>query len=174
MIYPKLVVVFGLPGSGKSFFARKLSEILQASYLNTDSIRILMQKRGDYAYSTKLNVYRRMHDICVENLSAGKNVVLDGTYFKRALRDQLLDIILPLKVDLSFIEITAEQPVLRNRLSTIRTDSDADLEIHQKLARQFEPLTEAHLKLISTNDNIEYLLDQALSYLKVNDHGSVE
>jgi len=34
-----IIIVFGLPGSGKSYFASKLAERINARYINSDVIR---------------------------------------------------------------------------------------------------------------------------------------
>lgn len=47
-----IILVAGLPGPGKSYFAEKLAGILSAVYLNTDRIRLALHAAGKYFYFT--------------------------------------------------------------------------------------------------------------------------
>jgi predicted kinase len=42
------VIVFGLPGSGKSYFATRLAELLNASYISSDQLRMQLYAKRTY------------------------------------------------------------------------------------------------------------------------------
>ena len=53
----KKILIMGLPGSGKTHLAKKISNILKADWLNADKIRVKIQRLGfqhkrDYKTST--------------------------------------------------------------------------------------------------------------------------
>ena len=71
------------------------------------------------------------------------------------------------KGEIVFIEVTAEEAVVKERLKQKRADSDADFEVYKLIKKQWEPLRGHRLMLISSNNNIEDMLHQAVGYLKL-------
>lgn len=55
-----IVAVCGLPGSGKSYFAARLAERLDAVYLSSDRVRREMFTRRTYSDDEKMDVYREL------------------------------------------------------------------------------------------------------------------
>ena len=55
-----IIVVSGLPGTGKSYFAEKLSGRLGAVHFNSDKMRNALHARGKYTIDDKLHIYRVM------------------------------------------------------------------------------------------------------------------
>ncbi len=55
-----IVIVFGLPGSGKSYFASRLAEMLKAEYINSDIVRKQLLTQKTYSEKEKLSVYDSM------------------------------------------------------------------------------------------------------------------
>ncbi|HQU60481.1 MAG TPA: AAA family ATPase, partial [Saprospiraceae bacterium] len=58
--FPLLVVVLGLPGTGKTTFARMLAQRLGALHFNTDIIREELGLKGQYGEVAKQRVYQSM------------------------------------------------------------------------------------------------------------------
>lgn len=165
MAFPTVIAVFGLPGSGKSFFARHLAEHLQAAYFNTDLIRNQLQKRGQYQPSDKQAVYAYLFDQLQQALRQDQKVVVDGTFFRQALRQQLVAAAGAEGGIVRWIEVQASPTLVHERLARTRTDSEADWTVYELVKAQFEPLDSPHLILHSTNDNLARLLEEALKYL---------
>lgn len=159
-----VVIVFGLPGSGKSFFASRLANLINAIYISSDKVRMEMYQQKTYSENEKLAVYdemlRRMKEIIRES---GK-VVLDATFYKDEIRSKFIDVT---QGDIDFIEVVADVRIIQERLKKPRPDSDADFEVYQKIKSVWEKLNDDHLALQSTNDNIDEILHTAISYLNV-------
>ena len=102
-----VIVVFGLPGSGKSYFARKLAEEMGATYLNTDLLRNELPKKKDYSFSGRKLIYETMIESGKQSWQSGHQVVLDGTFYRKRLRDLLTEQFD--KEDLLFIEVKAPE-----------------------------------------------------------------
>lgn len=165
-----VVIVIGLPGSGKSFFASQLAKVIYADYINSDQVRKTMMPPGHYSLQEKRSVYGQMLTQAVTLVNQNREVVLDATFYHGAIREQFkeaLSHVTPVK----FIEVTATEALIKDRLRLPRTDSEADYEVYKKIRAEWEPLHEPHLVLQSTNDNIAALLETALDYLK-NDEGT--
>lgn len=154
-----IVAVCGLPGSGKSYFAARLAERLGAVYLSSDKVRREMFTQRTYSDAEKREVYHEM--IRRGKASSGRPIVFDATFFRRDIR-VLFQEAFP---GMSWIEVTADDEVIRTRLAMPRTDSEADLGVHQLIRSQWEPLDGDYLTLQSTSDNINVMLDRALQYL---------
>lgn len=55
--------------------------------------------------------------------------------------------------------------MIRERLKTPRTESDADFTVYKKIKAQWEPLMQPHLVLHPTDNNIDEMLAIATNYL---------
>lgn len=157
-----------MPGSGKSYFAEFLAEKLKASYVNSDRLRKKLYKNRNYSTKEKQKVYDIMIKKMDKAMSQGKNLVLDATFYKKMIRDSFLK---KAKGRIRFIEIWAKEEIVKERLKKTRPYSDANFEVHQLIKQEWEPLEHDHLKLESTNENIDEMLQKAIEYLK-NDKNS--
>ena len=163
-----LVLVIGLPGSGKSYFASELARLLNAAYINSDIERNKMLAEKTYTEKEKLAVYDLMLKKMSGQVKENNNVVLDATFYKTAIRNKFISEARG-KVALYFIEVIASEALTRQRLKKQRPDSDADVEIYKKIQQQWEPLSEVHLTLESKEDNIGEMLQKASDYLHIKD-----
>lgn len=157
-----IVIVCGLPGSGKSFFASRLSPLINGVYIKSDKVRMEMLQQKTYSEKEKEAVYEEMLLRMKKLLEENRNVVLDATFYKNKIRNKFKDVA---KRDITFIEIQADELIIKERTKQKRKDSDADFEVYKKIKRDWEPLTEDHLTLQSTNNNIDEMLQIAISYL---------
>ena len=163
-----IVIVFGLPGSGKSYFASHLASMINADYINSDKVRRTMFDIRTYSIKEKLSVYHEMLTQMKEVVKQNKNVVLDATFYNNDIRKKSLDEAIGAG-SIFFIEVKAEESVIRKRLQEKRVDSEADFEVYKKIKKQWKPLHEDHLILQSTNDNINEMLYKAADYLHLKD-----
>ncbi|MDP4130884.1 MAG: AAA family ATPase [Bacteroidota bacterium] len=162
-----IVIVFGLPGSGKSYFAHHLADRLRADYIGSDQLRKSLFTETIYSEKEKLLVYSKMLMEMREHVRQGKNLVCDATFYRNDIRRQFVDEA-GRQNEIFFIEIWAAEPVIRRRLAQIRADSDADFEVYQKIKTEWEPMEERHLTLESTDNNISDMLNKAASYLHLH------
>lgn len=160
-----IVIVLGLPGSGKSYFAERLAGTLNAGYVNSDRLRKQMFATRMYTQQEKDSVYTAMLKKVKEALSQNRSIVLDAT-FHRAKTRQLFISEVNGKENILFIEVWAAEDIIRERLKNARPDSEADFEIYRLIQQQWEPLKETHLLLESSNSNIENMLQAAAAYLQ--------
>ena len=158
-----VVLVIGLPGSGKSFFAARLAELTGAVYINSDRIR--KELNVSYRIEEKLMVYDEMLRQAGEAVTDGRQVVLDATFYTRDIRDTFAEALQGID-ELVFIEVMAGEELIRERLKRPREDSDANFEVYREIKEEWEPLRDEHLVLRSTDENIDSMLDQAVEYLQ--------
>jgi predicted kinase len=159
-----IIIVFGLPGSGKSFFATRLAKKLNAGYLSSDQLRKEMFSVRTYSLKEKMAVYDTMRMAMKEAVKNKIDLVLDGSFYKESIRKQFKDDIRE-KQALWFIEVIADESVIQDRLSKPRAFSEADFEVYKKIKAEWEPMKENRLIIPSTNDTIQEMLKKAEDYL---------
>jgi predicted kinase len=165
-----IIMVMGLPGSGKSFFSRRLSDTLGASYIGSDELRTKMGLMGKYQTSSKQRVYQEMIKAAEAVIINNGEVILDSTFYLKKTRNMVEELCQKYGTKLIPIFVEAEEYVIGERLSKPRRDSEADFQVYRKIKESFEPLSGPYLSLLSTNDNIEEIIGKAIHYIE-NQHG---
>lgn len=159
-----VVIVFGLPGSGKTYFAEQLARQLDATYYSTDRERNKMLTERTYGENEKATVYDSLLQKVREAVGHQRHLIVDGTFYKRQLRDKFSN---ALNFTQCFwIEIQANETTIRSRLAKPRIDSEADFAVYKKVKAQWEPMREPHLTL-SSNSDITNMISEAMRYIKI-------
>jgi len=83
---PLLVLLYGFPGSGKTFFARQLCEQIAASHVHGDRIRAELFETPSYSKQESHIVTSLMNYMAGEFLSAGVSVVYDANAMRAVQR----------------------------------------------------------------------------------------
>src|SRR6266545_6277522 len=109
-----ITFVFGLPGSGKSYFASHLASMINADYINSDTVRKEMFHNRIYSVKEKLLVYDEMTRQMKEGVKQKRNIVLDATFYNNDIRQKFVEAAGNID-DIIFIEVTAEESVIRKR-----------------------------------------------------------
>jgi len=86
---PLLILLYGYPGSGKTFFARQLCENLQAVHVQGDRMRSELFSTPTYNKEENHVVSSLMNYMAGEFLSAGVSVVYDTNAMRAAQRHAL-------------------------------------------------------------------------------------
>lgn len=162
-----VVIVFGLPGSGKSYFASRLAKMIRADYISSDRLRKEMFKERTYSKQEKAAVYSEMLVKMKEAVNQKKNVVLDATFHKNDTRKLFVQEMEGKGI--YFIEVQANENIIRERLKRERPYSEADFEVYKYIHQHNEPLNDPHLLLESTDENIDNMLQKAADYLNWKD-----
>lgn len=161
-----IIIVSGLPGSGKSYFAEHLAARLGSIYINSDQVRQTLHATGKYSLDDKLVVYKEMLSETRRSLEKNRDVVVDATFYHHTMREMFLRFAYGYNVPVRVIEIVAEESLIRQRLEKPRKFSEADYSAYEKVRDDFEEITMPHLILQSTNDNVDAMLETAINYLK--------
>ncbi len=162
------MIVMGLPGSGKSYFAEKLAGKMEAEYISSDRVREELFEKRTYSKAEKARVYEEMLKRTELAISHNKPVVLDATFYEEETRDMFLK---NLGIQTFIIEIRASESLIKERLKKNRLYSEADFEVYQMIRNKWIEVKQPHLVLESTDDNIDDMLNKALEYLS-NDTGT--
>jgi len=163
-----IIIVFGLPGSGKSYFASKLAKRLEAKYVNSDVIRKQLFAVRKYSEEEKMKVYEVMIRAMKKAIQKDENIVLDATFYTEYIRNKFSKSAEVFKEKIIFIEVRTDENIRADRLSLSREHSEADYSIYLHIKKVFEPLRSEHLILRSTQENIKEMMGVALNYIKTS------
>jgi len=170
---PMLVLVGGLPGTGKSTLSRELAAQAGCEVIRSDLVRKeLAAPPGDlYEREWKLRAYDECRSRAVERLFEGKRVVVDATFADGHLRRSFVDAARSLSVPIVWLVCQAPAEPVRSRLALRRGDaSDADWAVYENMRRAWEPDEEATRRVrveIDTEPGPESAAARALSELRV-------
>ncbi|MHC5078773.1 MAG: AAA family ATPase [Planctomycetota bacterium] len=149
-----LVVMCGLPGSGKSSLAERIAALLDADVLSTDAIRMShfppQSTMRSFRYSTEVSsaVYRILRLEAEVRLLQGRSVVLDATCLLREGRPEMLEMAREAKSPILFLSCTAEEEAIeartRNRKPGEDHFSEADLEVYRQMKKDLEIRSEQY------------------------------
>ncbi|HKI88208.1 MAG TPA: AAA family ATPase [Draconibacterium sp.] len=160
-----IVLVFGLPGTGKTFISKKMAEETGAVHLNTDIIREKLGFTGHYDEKTKQQVYNELIKHVKLELKKGSDVIVDGTFHLENRRKQLEKIAKESGNEIHFIEMKVEEKTAAKRLKKSRKHSEADFEVYQQIKEEFETPEEKHLELWSDQDKTQKLIKKVKEYI---------
>ena len=159
-----LIVMVGVPGSGKSFLARAIAERFGAELVQTDAVRKELFRRPRYTLAETRAVYATCHRRLKRGLAAGPCVVFDATNLQDRARAALGRIAEQRGAELVVVVAYATEAVIRARLAARARGhdphdlSDADWVVHLKLRRAAEPIERPHM-IANTCTSPRVLLD---------------
>jgi aminoglycoside phosphotransferase family enzyme/predicted kinase len=159
---PRLYVMHGLSGSGKSTVAMQIVSRAGAIRVRSDWIRKRLMGHDDphektsvedlaKTYSTEISraTYAHLLAIAEEVLSAGFSVVADATFLKQTWREQFLAMARKKEVECRIVSCQASEQVLAKRLASRGADpSDATIETVRLQMQEVDAWTETELPLV--------------------------
>lgn len=161
-----LLLIAGLPGTGKTTVARAFAALIGATHLNSDVLRRELGMMGHYNPEDKEQVYKTLLDRARQALLRGESVVVDSTFYKERIRAPFVDLAEECGAPLYWVEIQAEEQTLRERLSHPRPDSEADFAVYEKVRDAFEQLPENRLVINTDQVTPATAAVKILQYLK--------
>lgn len=144
---PRLLAVGGLPGTGKSFWARRWAPALGAApgalILRSDEIRkrrhgLPPETRlppGAYAPAESAAVHAALFALAETALRGGHSVIADAAFLDPALRQGIAAVAAEAGVPFQGVWLEAPLDLLRQRVAARRGDaSDADVAVLESMA----------------------------------------
>ncbi|MFQ6019566.1 MAG: DegV family protein [Dehalococcoidia bacterium] len=169
---PALVVVSGLPGSGKSHFTRELCQRVPLARLESDALRKALFDRPTHGPEESARLFAACHQVLDRLLAAGIPTVLDATNLRELHRRKLYRIAEKNGAKLVLVSLDAPPEVVRQRLETRQRGdnpwdhSDADPSVYDRMRPRAEPIRRPHIS-VDTSGDIEPALHAVIKQLEV-------
>jgi predicted kinase len=181
---PALVMLCGLPGTGKSTLARQLAGWLPAVVIEADRMRQTLFAPPTYSAEES----RRVHALCHfligwylghtdrQGQVHQHHVIYDATNLYEYHRELVYQLAERKGAQLVIVEVTASDEVIRGRLAPRgpgnmpqpeRKDySDADWEVYLRMRQRAEPIRHEHMTLDTSDGDLDRAVALILAAIK--------
>ncbi len=168
---PVLVMLCGLPGTGKSTLARRLADQLPAVMVESDRVRQTLFTPPTYTAEESQRVHMVCHILIGWYLRHYYHVVYDATNLYEHHRQLVYRLAARSGARLTVAEITASDEIIRERLAprgrrgaalySAEDYSDADWQVYERMRRRAEPIQREHISVDTSDGDV----GRAVSYL---------
>ena len=159
VVKPAFVVVSGLPGTGKSYFCRRLAERTPIIILESDVMRKTLFPSPTYSMTESARLFQAIHHLIEHLLKKGIPVVLDATNLSERNRERLYHIAYQLDARLVMVRVEAPfevvQERLRNRANGTGSEEDqseADWAVFQRMKTSVQQIRRHHFAVDTSRD----------------------
>ena len=137
---PTLILLSGLPGTGKTTFARALSERLAFEHVESDAIRRGLAPHPRYTSGESGAVFARAEASARAALTAGRHALLDATNLTQRDRKRFVRLAETLQAPIVAVRVTAPEATIRARLHPPREGfSQAGVDIYELMRDRGQP-----------------------------------
>ena len=157
-IKPIVIMMSGLPGTGKTFFSRRLAEKLPLIIIESDRIRKTLFPKPAYTPAENTKVFQFVNQRIEELLKDGVSVIFDATNLEERHRRSVYRIAEKWGVRLLIIKAEAPVGLVRKRLNKriSKPDtmnlSDADWYVYRRMKSSAEKITLPHFTINTAGD----------------------
>jgi predicted kinase len=170
---PVLVMLCGLPGTGKSTLARILAGRLPAVVVESDRVRRKLFDPPTYTVEESQRVHTVCHILMGWYLRHYYHVVYDATNLYEHHRSMVYRLAERSGARLVVTQVTAGDEVVRARLKSRRQGapvtrdpqdySDADWAVYVDMLRRAEPIRHDHIILDTSDGDVERAVQRVLA-----------
>ncbi len=174
---PFLIVLAGLPGTGKTHFASELANRVPLLILESDRLRKVLAPQPKYTPSESARLFGACHLLIEEYLDQGRRVVFDATNLTEKFRRPVYQIARRASCPLVSVRFTAPREVVRRRLAERVAGmhpedySDAGWQIYCRMAPHEEPVQRQHFN-VDTSQETRTVLEEVVRLLRAGDGAS--
>lgn len=168
---PALIILIGLPGSGKSHFARQLAKRYPAAILDSDALRGVLYASPQHTDQENARLFPAIQLLTRRLLDRSVPVLLDATNLREAYRKPLYRLAKEAGARLVIVRLRAPFAVMRERLA--RRDaarspldrSTADLAVLERMRHDYERPRRPYF-VVDTSQDARQDLDKIVALLQ--------
>ncbi|MFH1002792.1 MAG: ATP-binding protein [Chloroflexota bacterium] len=129
---PPLIVVSGLPGTGKSYFSARLAERLGFPVVESDRLRPVLFPHPNHHPEESARLFQAIHRLIEALLRRGIPLILDATNLSERHREHLYRIADRQEARLILVRLEAPPEVVFQRLAARKTGADWSVYLRMK------------------------------------------
>lgn len=173
VVAPTLIVVSGLPGTGKSYFSARLAERLRFVTLESDALRKILFPFPSYGQQESTQLFQTIHLAIQALLKKGISIILDATNLSERHRERLYSIADRSGAKLILVRVEAPPDVVLERLKGRKdginpaNKSDADWEVYQRMKPTVQKIRRNHF-VVDTSRDVGPVLDKIAREVRRN------
>ncbi len=155
---PAFIVVSGLPGTGKSYFCRRLAERLPFPILESDALRKVLSPSPNYSPGESNRLFGACHLLIEELLRRGIPLIFDATNLVERHRERLYQIADRIGARLIIVRVEAPPELVRQRLQhrsaavNPEDKSEADWMVYQKMRTSVQRIGRNYFAVDTSKD----------------------
>lgn len=161
-----LIVLGGLPGTGKTSIAREMARRLSAVHLRIDTIEQALRSTGAVPGAMDDKGYRVAYAIAEDNLRLGQTVIADSVNPVAITRDAWRAVAERAGVVAVEVEVVCSDADEHRRRIETRVTDIPDLKLpswDDVLARDYEPWTRTHLVVDTAATDLSKVVENLVS-----------
>jgi predicted kinase len=157
-VVPVLIIVSGLPGSGKSYFSRRLAERLPLPIIESDAMRQILSQKPTYSPGESERLFRACHMLIGDLLRRGISVIFDATNLIERNREELYRIADTAEAKLIIVRLEAPPELVRQRMARRQTGidpddkSEANWQVYQRMTATTQKIRRNHFAVDTSKD----------------------
>jgi predicted kinase len=171
VVRPAMVVMIGLPGSGKSHLARAIAARIPTAVLNIDALRGALFEDPKHTAKEHGRLFPALHVLMDRLLARRITVIVDATNLKEANRKPYYKIGEEHAAKVLLVRVWARTPVIRYRLLTRAESADpsdrstATLEVYDRMREGEQRVRKPHIS-VDTSADIRAAVDKIVALLQ--------
>lgn len=174
----RVLVMVGLPGSGKSHLARAVARKVRAVVLDSDAMRVALFGEPRHTKREHARLFPALHVLMERMLARGNSVIIDATNLHEAHRRPYYKIAERYGAPVVLVRTWAPWPVIKRRLeargveglrvkesAAARDYSGATVEVYEAMRAGSERLRKKHVS-VDTSRDVGDAVDRIVSLLQ--------
>ena len=154
--YPTLIILSGLPGTGKSYFCSRLVQKKSFTVLESDRLRKVLFKKPYHSDAESARLYIAINHLMEQLLKEKMAVILDATNLNERHRQHLYNIAERTQARLIIVEVKAPPKLVKERLVkrsfNDKNASDANWQVYRKMESHRQEIKRQHYKVDTSKD----------------------
>jgi predicted kinase len=148
---PALLLLVGLPGTGKSYLAAVVRARHPVEIVRTDEVRKALFQPPSYSPGESGVVYKTCYELVRDLLREGRHVIFDATNTTESGRRKAYRLARDVRARLLVVVTEAPPAAVLHRIAARDAgqspafQSDASFSIYERMAAHFEPVARPHL-----------------------------
>lgn len=170
---PFLIVLSGLPGTGKSYISHKLAKRLPCVIVSSDTTRKALFPSPVYDATESQRLFAALHILIEDLLSENVAILLDATNLVERHRERLYCIVDRLRLKIIILRVEAPPEIVQARLqarmaiaNASPNSSDADFGVYLKMKSEKQTIRRQHL-VVDTSKDISPVIEKIVRELKL-------